>query len=70
MKKRFGLIQTPLEHIMVLLSNPEDWEYEEDRYYHKQFPQYTFILEEEDKDDRRRSLFFHHLQTIASADFG
>ena len=65
-KKRFGLIQTPLEHIKVLLSNPEDWEYEEDRYYHKQFPQYTFVLEDDDKDDRRRSLFFHHLHSFSS----
>ena len=64
-KKRFGLIQTPLEHISILLSRPDEWEYEEDRYYHKQFPQYTFLLEYEESDNRR-SLFFHHLHSFSS----
>lgn len=69
-KKRFGLIQTPLEHISILLSHPDEWEEEEDRYYHKLFPQYTFYLEDNDSDDRYKSMFYHHVHCNSSFSYG
>ena len=43
-KKRFGLLQTPLEQIKVLLKAPIDWVEEDSIYYHKLFPQYTIHI--------------------------
>ncbi len=40
-KKRLGLIDTPLQLIYKLLQKPDDWEYEDNVYYHKLYPQYT-----------------------------
>lgn len=73
-KKRFGLLQTPLEHIKVLLRQPDEWAEEDSRYYHKLFPQYTIAIEfDEDengiheKGDRE---FYHHLQSDTSTHYG
>ena len=73
-KKRFGLIQTPLEHIKILLRQPEGWEEEDSRYYHKLFPQYTITYEydEEEHGTRRESnrMFYHHIQCDTSTQYG
>lgn len=42
-KKRFGLLQTPLEQVKILLRKPDEWAEEDSRYYHKLFPQYISI---------------------------
>ena len=73
-KKRFGLIQTPLEHIKILLRQPEGWEEEESRYYHRLFPQYTITLEYEENEHGIRleanRMFYHHLQCDTSTQYG
>ena len=69
-KKRFGLITTPLEQLKVLLKNPEDWIGEESRYYHKQFPQFTIVVEDEDENHGRCRMFYHHVQTNNSFSYG
>ena len=69
-KKRFGLITTPLEQLKVLLKNPDDWVEEESRYYHKLFPQFTIVIEEEDNDRGYCRMFYHHVQTNNSFSYG
>lgn len=69
-KKRFGLIQTPLEHIRVLLANYDEWKCEEEKYYHKQFPQYTIELEYDDSDFRMHRMFYHHVQINDDFSYG
>ena len=50
-KKRFGLLQTPLEQVKILLRKPDEWAEEDSRYYHKLFPQYTISIEYEEDED-------------------
>lgn len=73
-RKRFGLIQTPLEHIKILLQKPNEWIEEDSRYYHKYFPQYTIVVEHEETEDglskEGNKMFYHHLQTDTSAYYG
>ncbi len=73
-RKRFGLVQTPLEHIKVLLSKPCDWIEENYHYYHKLFPQYTIFVEHEETEDglskEGHRMFYHHVQTDTSAYYG
>lgn len=73
-KKRFGLLQTPLEQIKVFLKKPNDWIEEDCRYYHKLFPQYTITIEQEKTEDGLRKngnkMFYHYLQTNTSAYYG
>ena len=73
-KKRFGLLQTPLEQINVLLQNPDEWAEEDERYYHKQFPQYTISIEAEQDENgicnERYPEFYHYLQTDHRAYYG
>lgn len=73
-KKRFGLLQTPLEQVKILLQTPEDWIEEDSRYYHKLFPQYTIVIEDEEDDDglskEGNKMFYHHVQTDTSAYYG
>lgn len=73
-KKRFGLIQTPLEQVKILLRQPADWTEEDSRYYHKLFPQYTIVPEyEEDKNgiiEKGNRVFYHHLQCDTSTQYG
>lgn len=73
-KKRFGLLQTPLEQIKVLLRKPDDWKDEDSRYYHKLFPQFTISIDfDEDENgfskEGNRS-FYHHLQSDTSTQYG
>lgn len=73
-KKRFGLLQTPLEQVKILLRQPDEWTEEDSRYYHKLFPQYTVAIEYE-KDENGISkeghrAFYHHLQSDTSAYYG
>lgn len=73
-KKRFGLLQTPLEQIKILLRQPGEWMEENSRYYHKLFPQYTIVIEyKEDengisKEDHRA--FYHYLQRDTRTQYG
>lgn len=73
-KKRFGLLQTPLEQVKILLQTPEDWVEEDSRYYHKLFPQYTIVIEDEENDDglskEGNKMFYHHVQSDTSAYYG
>lgn len=73
-KKRFGLLQTPLEQIKVLLREPQNWIEEDTRYYHKLFPQYTILVEHKKTEDglskEGNKMFYHHLQTDTSAYYG
>ena len=73
-RKRFGLLQTPLEQVKILLRQPDEWTEEDSRYYHKLFPQYTISIEyEEDENGIRKEgnrAFYHHLQTDTSAYYG
>lgn len=73
-KKRFGLLQTPLEQVKILLRQPDEWTEEDSRYYHKRFPQYTIAIEyEEDENGIRKEghrEFYHHLQSDTSAYYG
>lgn len=73
-KKRFGLLQTPLEQIKIFLRQPEEWTEENSCYYHKLFPQYTIAIEyEEDEDGFNKNghrSFYHHLQSDTSAYYG
>ena len=73
-KKRFGLLQTPLEQIKLLLKKPEKWVEEEDRYYHSLFPQFTIACEWDEREDGfsgsgNRS-FYHFTQTDNSTSYG
>ena len=73
-KKRFGLQRTPLEHVKILLNQPNEWVVEDSRYYHKLFPQYTITIEHEKdvngicKEGNRE--FYHHLQMDTRAQYG
>lgn len=73
-KKRFGLLQTPLEQVKILLRKPDEWAEENSRYYHKLFPQYTIAIEyEEDENGVSKEghrAFYHHLQSDTSAYYG
>lgn len=74
-KKRFGLLQTPLEHLSILLDEPELWTEEESVYYHKNFPQYTIKVKwdaDEDRDNIRSESpeFYHFVQTDRTAFYG
>lgn len=73
-KKRFGLIQTPLEHIKILLRQPDSWADEDSRYYHKLFPQYTITVEYEENENglsrEANRMFYHHLQCDTSTQYG
>ena len=73
-KKRFGLLQTPLAQIKILLRKPEEWAEENGVYYHKTFPQFTIAIEHEE-DERGISkvgnrMFYHHLQSDTTAYYG
>lgn len=74
-KKRFGLLQTPLEHLSILLDEPELWTEEETVFYHKQFPQYTIKITW-DADENRDIIynespeFYHFVQTDRNAYYG
>lgn len=73
-KKRFGLLQTPLDQVKILLKSPEQWAEEDSRYYHKLFPQFTISIEyEEDEDGSTKEghpEFYHYLQTDTSTQYG
>lgn len=73
-RKRFGLLQTPLEQIKILLRQPDEWAEEDSRYYHKLFPQYTIYIEyEEDEDGTSKEghrAFYHYLQTDTRTQYG
>jgi len=71
-KKRFGLLQTPLEQIKIFLQKPDDWEEEGPRYYHKQFPQYTISIEYEENSTLQKANqeFYHYLQMDTSTQYG
>jgi len=73
-RKRFGLLQTPLEQVKILLRQPDEWTEEDSRYYHKLFPQYTITIEYEKDEDgiskEGHRTFYHHLQSDTSAYYG
>lgn len=76
-KKRLGLTDTPLQLISKLLQNPDDWEYEDDIYYHKLYPQYTikneFDYENEDYNELRKEeipAMYHYMQCDTSTHYG
>lgn len=73
-KKRFGLLQTPLDQIKVLLKSPDDWKNENSQYYHKLFPQYTIAITYDDCEDGSLRVdtqeFYHYLQYDSSAYYG
>ena len=74
-KKRFGLLQTPLEQLSILLNEPKSWIEEEALYYHKQFPQFTIRVSwdaDEDKEVVRSEspMFYHYVQTDSKAYYG
>ena len=73
-KKRFGLLQTPLEQVKILIRKPDEWTEEDSHYYHKLFPQYTIsIVYEEDENGISKEgnrAFYHHLQTDTSTQYG
>lgn len=73
-RKRFGLLQTPLEQVKILLRQPGEWAEEDSRYYHKRFPQYTISIEyEEDENGFGKAgnrEFYHHLQTDTRTQYG
>ncbi len=73
-KKRFGLLQTPLEQIKVLLRKPDEWTEENSRYYHKLFPQYTITIEYEEDEYGASKIgnreFYHYLQYDTSTQYG
>ena len=52
-KKRFGLLQTPLDQVKILLKSPEQWAEEDSRYYHKLFPQFTISIEYEEDESMK-----------------
>lgn len=73
-KKRFGLLQTPLEQVKILLTKFDEWIEEEGKYYHSIFPQYTIVLEDEQDVEgiccEGNKMFYHHLQTDTRAYYG
>lgn len=74
-RKRFGLLQTPLEQLFILLNEPESWIEEESAYYHKQFPQFTIKItwdadEEKEVSLRENPMFYHYVQTDNKAYYG
>ena len=74
-KNRFGLLQTPLEHLAILLDEPKSWIEEETVFYHNQFPQYTIKITwdaDEDRDCIRNESpeFYHYVQTDSNAYYG
>lgn len=73
-KKRFGLLQTPLKQIHVLLKKPDEWIEEDSKYYHKIFPQYTIETKYEQEKQRKfeedNKEFYHYLQTDSSTRYG
>jgi len=66
--------EPPLEQIRKLLNNPDEWVEEDSRYYHKFYPQYTIVLEEDREDNglwrEGHRMFYHHLQTDTAAYYG
>ena len=73
-KKRFGLLQPPLEQASILLDKPESWIEEEDVYYHKEFPQFTIkVIWDADIDESHRDEspeFYHYVQYDHKAFYG
>ncbi|MBO4866165.1 MAG: ATP-binding protein [Ruminococcus sp.] len=76
-KKRFGLTDTPLQQIYKLLQNPDDWEYEDQKYYHKLYPQYTIsnIMDYEKREENEPyneeyPEMYHYMQSDSSAKYG
>ena len=74
-KKRFGLLQTPLEQLSILLDEPELWTEEEGIYYHRQFPQFTIRItwdadDEPDLMHQESPEFYHFVQTDKKAYYG
>lgn len=74
-KKRFGLLQTPLEQVKTLLNRPNEWQEENSCYYHSLFPQYTIRIEwDADQDDydcfEENPEFYHFCQIKQSAHYG
>lgn len=73
-KKRFGLLQTPLEQIKLLLKKPEEWVEEDNRYYHSLFPQFTIACEwdkcEESFSGSGNRSFYHFTQVDNSTSYG
>lgn len=73
-KKRFGLVQTPLDQIKVFLHNPDDWIDEDGRYYHKMYPQYTISTEYEEDENGMwitgNREFYHYFQCDTSTVYG
>ena len=73
-KKRFGLLQTPLEQVKVLLYRSDEWEEENNRYYHKLYPQYTIAIDwdadQEDCQRKEHPEFYHYVQMKLSAHYG
>lgn len=54
-KKRFGMLLSPIEKVMVYLKNPDDWENspsQEDKKYYKYAPEFS-IEHNFEADDRR-----------------
>lgn len=73
-KKHFGLLQTPLDQVKILLRQPDEWTEEDSRYYHKLFPQYTIAIEYEEDENgisqEGHRAFYHHLQCDTSTQYG
>lgn len=60
-KKRFGLIQTPIEKLEIYLKDPDNWidsPYGEMDKYYKFFPEYTLHYEFDDSRDGYEYYFF------------
>lgn len=60
-KKRFGMLLSPKEKVMLYLRHPEDWEsvpsYNDKRYY-KYAPEYTIEQDYESEDDREEFEYY------------
>lgn len=72
-RKRFGLLQTPLDHVKILLQQPNEWVEEDSKYYHKLFPQYTVSIEYKEENGIGKNdhqAFYHYLQTDTRTQYG
>ena len=65
---------TPLGRFTELLSAPDDWVDEADKYYHSQYPELTIqIAYDEDRNglpEEGNKEFYHHVQTDTTAYYG
>lgn len=74
-KKRFGLLDTPLQLVNKLLLNPSEWQSEDDNvYYNVEYPQFTvkYKFDEDDEEftkDEKPELY-HLIQCDTRAHYG